>query len=59
MLKILTNLGKKPKMPMKKHGQLRENPKMLIKKPRQIKEKPQDVYEKAWATNILKNPCNL
>jgi hypothetical protein len=59
MLKSLSNLRKKPKMPMKKHGQLRKNPKMPMKKPKQLKEKPQDAYEKAWATNIPKNPCNL
>ncbi len=44
---------------MKKHGQLRKNPTMPMKKPRQLKKRPQDAYEKAWASNVLKNPCNL
>jgi hypothetical protein len=39
MLKSLNNLGK-PKMPMKKLGQLRENLKMLTKKPWQLKKNP-------------------
>ncbi len=46
MLKSLNNLGKTPKMPMKKHGQLKKNPKMPMKKPRQHQEKLQDAYEK-------------
>jgi hypothetical protein len=59
MLKSLNNLRKKPKILMKKHGQLRKNPTMPMKKPRQLKKRPQDAYEKAWASNVLKNPCNL
>jgi hypothetical protein len=57
--KKLEQPRKKPQMPMKKHGQFRKNPKMPMKKPRQLKEKPQDDYEKAWATNVPKKPCNL
>jgi hypothetical protein len=39
MLKSLNNLGK-PKMPMKKLGQVRKNPKMLTKKLGQLQKNP-------------------
>jgi hypothetical protein len=46
MLKSLNSLGK-PKMPMKKLGQLKENPKMFTKKLGRLFKKPQDAYGKA------------
>jgi hypothetical protein len=30
-----------------------------MKKSKQLFLNPQDAYEKAWATDIRKNPCNL
>jgi hypothetical protein len=40
-------------------GNLGKTPRCLLKKLRQLKEKSQDDYEKAWTTNVPKNPCNL
>ncbi len=47
-------------MPMKQHGQFEKIAKMLMKKHGQsMYQKTDATYEKTWATNIPKNPCNL